>query len=106
MSCKKKEVSEKPQLLDILIEARIFWRKESYHNHTTEHKDQNVRQSFGCNAKIVHIDIDPAEHDKNLKATVPVVGNLSEILPEICWAFRTPPKRRAKPKPNLSTFFI
>ena len=35
------------------------------------------------NAKIVHIDIDPAEHDKNLKATVPVVGNLSEILPEI-----------------------
>lgn len=35
------------------------------------------------NAKIVHIDIDPAEHDKNLKATVPVVGNLSDILPEI-----------------------
>tara|TARA_Y100001970_G_scaffold128879_1_gene159005 strand:- start:752 stop:2431 length:1680 start_codon:yes stop_codon:yes gene_type:complete len=35
------------------------------------------------NAKIVHIDIDPAEHDKNLKATVPVVGNLSDILPAI-----------------------
>ena len=35
------------------------------------------------NAKIVHIDIDPAEHDKNLKATVPVVGDLSDILPEI-----------------------
>ena len=35
------------------------------------------------NAKIIHIDIDPAEHDKNLKATVPVVGNLSDILPKI-----------------------
>ncbi|MBR74075.1 MAG: acetolactate synthase, large subunit, biosynthetic type [Dehalococcoidaceae bacterium] len=34
-------------------------------------------------AKIVHIDIDPAEHDKNLKATVPVVGNLSDILPTL-----------------------
>ena len=35
------------------------------------------------NAKIVHIDIDPAEHDKNLKATVPVVGNLSTSLPSL-----------------------
>ncbi|MDG1989848.1 MAG: biosynthetic-type acetolactate synthase large subunit [Dehalococcoidia bacterium] len=35
------------------------------------------------NAKIVHIDVDPAEHDKNLKATVPVVGNLSTTLPSL-----------------------
>ena len=35
------------------------------------------------NAKIIHIDIDPAEHDKNIKATVPVVGNLSEVLPHL-----------------------
>ena len=55
MPRKKKEVSEETQLLDVLIEARRFWRKESYQNYTTEHEDRNFRQSFGCGANIVHI---------------------------------------------------
>ena len=54
MSRKKRKVSEKTQLLDILIKARRFWRKESYHNHTTEHEDQNFRQSFDCGENIDH----------------------------------------------------
>ncbi|MDA0364352.1 MAG: biosynthetic-type acetolactate synthase large subunit [Chloroflexi bacterium] len=35
-------------------------------------------------AKIVHIDIDPAEHNKNLIATVPIVGDVREVLPQLC----------------------
>ena len=31
--------------------------------------------------KIVHLDIDPAEIDKNVKVTVPVWGDCKETLP-------------------------
>ncbi len=31
--------------------------------------------------KIIHLDIDPAEIDKNVKATVPVWGDCKETLP-------------------------
>ena len=34
-------------------------------------------------AKIIHIDIDPAEIDKNKKADVPIVGDLKNVLYEI-----------------------
>ena len=34
-------------------------------------------------AKIIHIDIDPAEIDKNKKADVPIVGDLKNVLSEI-----------------------
>ena len=36
--------------------------------------------SFAPNAKIIHIDIDPAEIDKNVKAHVPLVGEAKEVL--------------------------
>ena len=34
-------------------------------------------------AKIIHIDIDPAESDKNKKIEVPIVGDLKSVLTEI-----------------------
>jgi len=36
---------------------------------------------YAKQAKVVHIDIDPAEIDKNVKATVPVWGDCKETLP-------------------------
>lgn len=36
---------------------------------------------YATQAKIIHLDIDPAEIDKNIQATVPVWGNCKETLP-------------------------
>ena len=36
---------------------------------------------FAPKAKIVHIDIDPAEIGKNIPTDVPVVGDAAEVLP-------------------------
>ena len=40
-------------------------------------------QSFNPTAKIVHIDIDPAEIGKNFTATVPIVGDVKRVLPKL-----------------------
>lgn len=37
-------------------------------------------KSFATNAKIIHIDIDPAEISKNIKVDVPIVGDARSIL--------------------------
>ena len=37
-------------------------------------------KDFAPRAKIIHIDIDPAEIDKNVKATVPLVGDVKRVL--------------------------
>ena len=37
--------------------------------------------TYGENAQIIHMDIDPAEIDKNVKADVPVLGNVKDTLP-------------------------
>lgn len=37
-------------------------------------------EEFAPNAKIVHIDIDPAEMGKNIKVDIPIVGDVKEIL--------------------------
>jgi acetolactate synthase I/II/III large subunit len=36
---------------------------------------------YAKQAKVIHLDIDPAEIDKNVKSTVPVWGNCKETLP-------------------------
>jgi acetolactate synthase-1/2/3 large subunit len=36
---------------------------------------------YAKQAKIIHLDIDPAEIDKNIKATVPIWGDCKETLP-------------------------
>lgn len=39
---------------------------------------------FGKNAKIIHIDIDPAEFNKNIEAAVTVKGDVKAALAELC----------------------
>lgn len=38
---------------------------------------------FAKNAKIIHIDIDPAEISKNIHADIPIVGDCKEVLNEL-----------------------
>jgi acetolactate synthase-1/2/3 large subunit len=40
-------------------------------------------KDFAPHAKIVHIDIDPAEIGKNLKTAVPIVGDVKQVLQEL-----------------------
>lgn len=47
-----------------------------FDDRVTGRLDKYARQ-----AKIIHLDIDPAEIDKNVKATVPVWGDCKETLP-------------------------
>lgn len=37
-------------------------------------------ETFAPNAKIIHIDIDPAEIGKNKKPDVPIVGDVKNVL--------------------------
>lgn len=39
-------------------------------------------RTFAKNAKIVHVDIDPAEIGKNVRVDVPIVGDLKSVLQE------------------------
>lgn len=50
---------------------------------------------FGKNAKIIHIDIDPAEFNKNIEAYTVVQGDVKTILGELC--------KRIAPKQNVWT---
>ena len=50
---------------------------------------------FGKNAKIIHIDIDPAEFNKNIEAYTVVQGDVKAILGELC--------KRIAPKQNVWT---
>lgn len=47
-----------------------------FDDRVTGRLDKYARQ-----AKVIHLDIDPAEIDKNIKATVPVWGDCKETLP-------------------------
>ena len=40
-------------------------------------------KDFAPNAKIVHVDVDPSEIDKNVRATAPVVGDLKCVLRQL-----------------------
>ena len=44
--------------------------------------------TFAPEAKVVHLDIDPAEISKLVTATVPLVGNLKVLLPQLTEAVR------------------
>ena len=39
--------------------------------------------AFAQNAKVIHIDIDPAEIDKTVHVTVPVIGDCKEVLTKL-----------------------
>ncbi|MGL3600390.1 biosynthetic-type acetolactate synthase large subunit, partial [Veillonella sp. ZSJB6] len=58
---------------DLVIAAGI-----RFHDSITGHPD------FFCKkAKIIHIDIDSAEIDKNVTINVPIVGYLKSVLTEL-----------------------
>ena len=40
-------------------------------------------RDFAPNAKVIHIDIDPSELNKNVKATVPLLGDLKAVLGQL-----------------------
>jgi len=44
---------------------------------------------FAPLAKVVHVDVDPAEISKIRFADVPIVGDLAEVLPDLTAAYRT-----------------
>ena len=43
---------------------------------------------FNRTAKIIHIDIDPSEHNKNIETHVPITGNVKQVLPQLTEAVR------------------
>ena len=62
---------------------------------------------FAPNAKIIHIDIDPAEISKNVGAHIPIVGDVKQVLPKLTREYRAlqtdsgPPRGLVDPDPRL-----
>lgn len=38
---------------------------------------------FNREAKVIHVDIDPSEHNKNIPATVPIAGDVKKVIPQL-----------------------
>ena len=53
--------------------------------------------TFAPEAKIIHLDIDPAEISKLVTATVPLVGDLNALLPQLTEEVRRAFKEHGKP---------
>ena len=43
---------------------------------------------FNHNVKLIHVDIDPGEHGKNLPTAVPILGDVKQVLPQLTAATR------------------
>ena len=43
---------------------------------------------FNRGAKLIHVDIDPGEHGKNLPTAVPILGDVKQVLPQLTAAVR------------------
>ncbi|HYQ81644.1 MAG TPA: biosynthetic-type acetolactate synthase large subunit [Anaeromyxobacteraceae bacterium] len=81
-----------------------------YANYTVQHSDLIVAlgarfddrvtgklSTFAPEAKVVHLDIDPAEISKNVTATVPLVGDLKAMLPQLTEAVRKAFEKNGRP---------
>ncbi len=86
-----------------------------YANYAVQHSDLIVAlgarfddrvtgklSTFAPEAKVVHLDIDPAEISKNVVATVPLVGDLKAMLPRLSEAVRR--AFEAHGRPDLSAW--
>lgn len=62
-----------------------------------------VVDSFAPGAKVVHVDIDPAEISKIRHAEVPIVGDLKTVLPELLEAYRA--ERPGQSAPELTDWW-
>ncbi len=54
--------------------------------------------AFAPHAKIIHVDIDPAEIGKNRTPDVPIVGDVKRVLPKITAQLEAPTKPREERK--------
>jgi acetolactate synthase-1/2/3 large subunit len=54
-------------------------------------------QMFAQSAKIIHLDIDPAEIGKNIKAEIPIVGDIKAVLQDINKRIAKKPIRKEIP---------
>jgi acetolactate synthase-1/2/3 large subunit len=53
--------------------------------------------AFAPHAKIIHVDVDPAEIGKNRHADLPIVGNVKKVIPKLMEAIReTAPTMKEK----------
>ncbi len=53
--------------------------------------------TFAPDAKVIHVDIDPAEQGKVRKPDVPIVGDCRLVIEEIIRAIRGPARRWHRP---------
>jgi acetolactate synthase I/II/III large subunit len=53
--------------------------------------------AFAPGARVVHMDVDPAEIDKNRRADIPIVGSLDQVVPALLEAVLT---RRGEGEPR------
>ena len=53
--------------------------------------------TFAPHAKIIHVDVDPAEIDKNVPVTVPIVGDAKSVLKELVGFLKTKIAESGKP---------
>jgi acetolactate synthase I/II/III large subunit len=58
--------------------------------------------TFAPHAKVIHIDIDPAEIGKNVKVDVPIVGDARTVLKELLAALK--PKVKESGPPNIKAW--
>lgn len=55
-------------------------------------------ESFAPEARVIHIDVDPAELSKNRLADVPILGSLEQVLPELHTAVKDVFSKYGTPK--------
>ena len=55
---------------------------------------------FAPDAKVIHVDVDPAEQGKVRRPDVPIVGDCRAVIAELITAIRDLLRRRARRRPT------
>jgi acetolactate synthase I/II/III large subunit len=61
--------------------------------------------SFAPDARVIHVDIDPAEIGKNRQPDVPIVGDCRMVLEQLCDALETALEDDKAPAPDLTAWW-